>query len=175
VPRLLTILAALLAVLALVACGDDDGDDGDSTATPTAEQPAPETETAPADLTDTSVKPEVPKPSGSPPSTLVKEDIVKGKGPAAQNGDTVTMHYVGISFSTGEQFDASWDRGVPLDPFQLGTGAVIQGWDQGLLGMRVGGRRKLVIPPELAYGPQGSGPIGPNETLIFVVDLLQID
>ena len=97
-----------------------------------------ETETEAADLTDTSVKPEVPKPSGSPPATLQKEDIVKGKGPAAQNGDTVTMHYVGISFSTGEQFDASWDRGVPLDPFQLGTGAVIPGWDRGILGMRVG-------------------------------------
>jgi peptidylprolyl isomerase len=173
VPRFLAVLAALLAVLALVACGDD-GDDGDSAATPTAEQPAPETETDAADLTDTSVKPEVPKPSGSPPSTLQKEDIVKGKGPAAQNGDTVTMHYVGIAFSTGEQFDASWDRGVPLDPFQLGTGAVIPGWDRGIVGMRVGGRRKLVIPPELAYGPQGSGPIGPNETLIFVVDLLKI-
>ena len=173
--RLLVILAAVLAALALVACGDDDDGGGDSGGTPTTEQPAPQTETEAADLTDTSVKPEVPKPSGSPPATLQKEDIVKGKGPAAQNGDTVTMHYVGISFSTGEQFDASWDRGVPLDPFQLGTGAVIPGWDRGILGMRVGGRRKLVIPPELAYGAQGSGPIGPNETLIFVVDLLKID
>ena len=169
--RLLATLVALLAALTLVACGDDDGND-DSAATQATEQPAPETEAA--DLTDTSVKPEVPKPSGSPPRSLQKEDIVKGKGPAVQNGDTVTMHYVGIAFSTGEQFDASWDRGVPLDPFQLGTGQVIPGWDRGILGMRAGGRRKLVIPPEQAYGAQGSGPIGPNETLIFVVDLLKI-
>jgi peptidylprolyl isomerase len=170
--RLLALTAAVLMALALVACGDDE-DGGGSASTEATEQPA--TETQAADLTDTSVKPEMPKPSGSPPTALQKEDIVKGKGPAAQNGDTVTMHYVGTAFSTGEQFDASWDRGVPLDPFQLGTGAVIPGWDRGLLGMRVGGRRKLVIPPELAYGPQGSGPIGPNETLIFIVDLLKID
>jgi peptidylprolyl isomerase len=170
--RPLALAAAVLVALALVACGDDE-DGGDPSSTAAGEQPA--TETAPADLTDTSVKPVVPKPSGSPPRALQKEDIVKGKGPAVQNGDTVTMHYVGTAFSTGEQFDASWDRGAPLDPFQLGTGAVIPGWDQGLLGMRVGGRRKLVIPPELAYGSQGSGPIGPNETLIFIVDLVKID
>jgi peptidylprolyl isomerase len=173
VRRLTAALAALLAALALVACGDDDGD-SDSAAAPTTEQAATETETEPADLTDTSVKPVIPKPTGSPPRRLVKEDIVKGNGPAAKPGDSLTMHYVGIAFSTGEQFDASWDRGAPFGPFQLGTGQVIQGWDRGIAGMRVGGRRELVIPPELAYGSAGSGPIGPNETLIFVVDLLKI-
>jgi peptidylprolyl isomerase len=80
---------------------------------------------------------------------------------------------VGVAFSTGEQFDASWDRGQPLT-FRLGAGRVIKGWDRGIAGMREGGRRKLVIPPELAYGSQGQGPIGPNETLIFVVDLVAI-
>ena len=117
----------------------------------------------------------IPKPSGSPPSKLVVEDIVKGKGRAAKKGDKVTMQYVGVAFSTGEEFDASWDTGAPLPPFQLGAGAVIPGWDKGIVGMRVGGRRKLVIPPELAYGTAGPGPpIGPNETLIFVVDLVEV-
>ena len=84
------------------------------------------------------------------------------------------MQYVGVSFSNGEQFDASWDTGAPFGPFQLGTGQVIPGWDKGIVGMRKGGRRKLVIPPELAYGSTGQGPIAPNETLIFVVDLVSI-
>ena len=169
--RLIAVLAALLAALALVACGDDDDGGGDSASTQATEQ-APETEAA--DLTDTSVKPVIPKPSGSPPNKLVVEDIVKGKGRVAKKGDNVTMQYVGVAFSTGEQFDASWDTGAPIGPFPLGAGAVIEGWDEGIPGMRVGGRRELVIPPELAYGTQGQGPIGPNETLIFVVDLVAV-
>ncbi len=155
----------------LVACGDDDK--GDSSSTPASDTTPQQTATQP-DLTDTSVKPVVPKPAGSPPRRLEKEDIVKGKGPRAKAGDSVTMQYVGIAFSTGEQFDASWDNGAPFGPFQLGSGQVIAGWDRGIVGMRKGGRRELVIPPELAYGSQGQGPIGPNETLIFVVDLLAI-
>ena len=99
----------------------------------------------------------MPKPAGSPPRRLVKEDIVKGKGPPAKKGDSVTMQYVGVSFSNGEQFDASWDTRRALRPFQLGTGQVIPGWDEGIVGMRKGGRRKLVIPPELAYGSTGPG------------------
>jgi FKBP-type peptidyl-prolyl cis-trans isomerase len=174
VRRLIAVLAALLAALALVACGGDDDGDGDSAAAQATEQPAPETETEAADLTDTSVKPVIPAPSGSPPRKLVVEDIVKGKGRAAKQGDNVTLQYVGVAFSTGQQFDASWDSGAPIGPFPLGAGAVIPGWDKGIVGMRVGGRRKLVIPPELAYGTQGQGPIGPNETLIFVVDLTAI-
>jgi peptidylprolyl isomerase len=171
VPRLTAILASLIAAVALVACGDD-GEDSSSSA-PASDTTAQQTATEP-DLTDTSVKPVVPKPAGSPPRRLEKEDIVKGKGPRAKPGDSVTMHYVGIAFSTGEQFDASWDNGAPFGPFQLGSGQVIEGWDRGIVGMRKGGRRELVIPPELAYGSQGQGPIGPNETLIFVVDLLAI-
>jgi peptidylprolyl isomerase len=170
VRRLIAVLAAVLAALALAACGGDD----DPAATQATEQPAPETETEAADLTDTSAKPVIPKPSGSPPNKLQIEDIVKGKGRAAKNGDTVAMEYVGMAFSNGEEFGSSWE-GATLPPFQLGTGSVIAGWDKGIAGMRVGGRRKLVIPPELAYGTAGQGPSGPNEALIFVVDLTKID
>lgn len=119
---------------------------------------------------DRTVKPAIPKPSGAPPTTLYSRDIVKGKGRKAKAGDNVTVQYVGISYSTGQQFDASWDSGQPFK-FQLGAQMVIPGWDQGVPGMRVGGRRMLVIPPDLAYGANGQGPIGPNETLIFVIDL----
>ena len=114
------------------------------------------------------------KPTGSPPRKLVTEDIVKGKGRAAKAGDSVTVQYVGVSFSTGEQFDASWDIGQPFN-FPLGAGQVIPGWDKGIAGMRPGGRRVLTIPPELAYGAEGFPPdIAPNETLVFVVDLVSI-
>ena len=100
---------------------------------------------------------------------------VVGKGKRAQTGDTVSVQYVGYSWSTGAQFDASWDRGGEPFEFPLGAGQVIPGWDQGVAGMRPGGRRLLVIPPELAYGAQSPDPnIGPNETLIFVVDLMRI-
>ena len=119
-------------------------------------------------------KPEVDFPEGEAPTDLVVEDLIEGDGAQAGAGDVISAHYVGVSFSTGEQFDASWDRGAPLQ-FQLGTGQVIAGWDQGMQGMRVGGRRKLTIPAHLAYGDQGAGGvIGPGETLIFVVDLVDV-
>ena len=116
----------------------------------------------------------IEKPTGSPPRKLVKEDIVKGKGPGAKNGDTVVVNYVGVSFSTGEEFDASWDSGQPF-PVRLGAGEVIEGWDRGLVGVKKGGRRQLVIPPEQGYGRAGSPPsIAPNETLVFVIDVVDI-
>ncbi|WP_404370325.1 FKBP-type peptidyl-prolyl cis-trans isomerase [Kytococcus sedentarius] len=119
-------------------------------------------------------KPEVDFPEGEAPTDLVVEDLIEGDGAQAGAGDVISAHYVGVSFSTGEQFDASWDRGAPLQ-FQLGIGQVIAGWDQGMQGMRVGGRRKLTIPAHLAYGDQGAGGvIGPGETLIFVVDLVDV-
>jgi peptidylprolyl isomerase len=117
-------------------------------------------------------KPEVDFPGGEPPAALQVTDIWEGQGPEATAGDTVKVHYVGVAFSTGEEFDSSWNRGDPLQ-FRLGIGQVISGWDQGVQGMRVGGRRQLVIPPHLAYGDRGApGAIAPGETLIFVCDLV---
>jgi peptidylprolyl isomerase len=119
-------------------------------------------------------KPEVDFPGGEPPKDLEIKDIWEGDGPVAKAGATVSVHYVGVSFSTGEEFDASWNRGTPLQ-FQIGAGQVIAGWDRGVVGMRVGGRRKLTIPPELGYGARGAGGvIKGGETLIFVVDLLGV-
>jgi peptidylprolyl isomerase len=119
-------------------------------------------------------KPEVDFPGGEPPADLEIQDIWEGDGPVAKAGDTVAVHYVGVAFSSGEEFDASWNRGTPLR-FQLGIGQVISGWDQGVQGMKVGGRRQLVIPPHLAYGDRGAGGrIKPGETLIFVCDLVSV-
>ncbi len=119
-------------------------------------------------------KPFVDFPGGTPPADLVITDLVEGTGPQAQAGQTVSVHYVGVAHSTGEEFDSSYERGQPLD-FGLGRGMVISGWDQGIQGMKVGGRRQLIIPPQLAYGPRGAGGvIGPNETLIFVCDLVAV-
>ncbi|MDQ1436428.1 MAG: peptidylprolyl isomerase [Acidimicrobiaceae bacterium] len=119
-------------------------------------------------------KPDVSIPDGPPPAELLIEDIDVGDGDEAVAGTTVDVHYVGVSWSTGKQFDASWDRNATL-PFTLGTGQVIQGWDRGVAGMRVGGRRRLTIPPDLAYGSRGAGSvIGPDETLVFVVDLITV-
>jgi peptidylprolyl isomerase len=117
-------------------------------------------------------RPEVDFPDGPPPAELVIEDQIVGTGTEAGPGMTVSAHYVGVAYSTGEEFDASWGRGRPLD-FRLGAGQVISGWDQGITGMKVGGRRRLTVPPQLAYGDQGAGGvIAPGETLIFVVDLV---
>jgi peptidylprolyl isomerase len=177
--RVLTLIA-VVALLGLAACGDDDESSGDGggSANTTAETDTGTETTSPADaeaaLKDTSKKPVIPKPTGSPPRKLVVEDIVKGKGPAAKNGDTVVVHYVGMNFSNGQEFDASWDTGSPF-PVQLGAGMVIAGWDKGLVGIKKGGRRKLTIPPELGYGAEGYPPdIPPNETLVFVVDAVDI-
>jgi peptidylprolyl isomerase len=119
-------------------------------------------------------RPVIEPPSGEPPANLEITDIWEGDGRAAVPGDMVTVHYTGVAFSTGEEFDASWNRGDPFR-FPLGQGRVITGWDQGVAGMKVGGRRKLVIPPSLGYGDRGAGGvIKPGETLIFVVDLIEV-
>jgi peptidylprolyl isomerase len=173
------VLIAVVAVLGVAACGDDDDSGGGGSADTAQQDTGTEASTSPAEaeeaLKDTSTKPVIPKPTGSPPRKLVKEEIVKGKGPGAKPGDTVVVNYVGMNFSNGQEFDASWDRGQPF-PVQLGAGNVIPGWEKGLIGIRKGGRRKLTIPPELAYGAQGSPPaIPPNETLIFVIDAVSIN
>lgn len=192
--RLTKSAAALMgtACLSLSACGGggqktaDIPSGGGSTAAATTPTTATTTTTATlgtptpgikalaaAAGTNTKKKPVIKKPTGDPPSKLVIVDIVKGKGPAAKSGDSLTADYAGTSWSTGKQFDASWGK----TPFTvaLGQGQVIQGWDQGLAGMKAGGRRMLVIPGDLAYGAQGRPPtIKPNETLIFVIDLRKI-
>jgi peptidylprolyl isomerase len=119
-------------------------------------------------------KPDVSIPDSEPPADLVIDDIVVGEGDQATAGSSVEVHYVGVAWSNGEQFDASWDRGDTFS-FDFGAGQVIAGWDTGVQGMRVGGQRRLTLPPHLAYGPGGAGGvIGPNETLVFVVDLVGV-
>src|SRR5262245_52450215 len=166
-------IALLVALLALAGCGGDDNNSSDeSTATP--EAAATETATPAAAPTAEAKKPTVKVPKGKAPKKLVIKDLKEGTGPAAQAGQTATVQYVGVNFKDGKQFDASWDRGEPFS-FPLGGGQVIQGWDQGVQGMKVGGRRLLVIPPDLGYGPDGQPPvIKPNETLVFVIDLLAL-
>ena len=122
-----------------------------------------------------SQKPEIDFVDPTPPTDLVIKDITVGDGEEATERDRVSVHYVGVALSTGEEFDASYNRGEPLD-FRVGIGQVIQGWDQGILGMKVGGRRQLVIPPHLGYGDRGAGgAIKPGETLIFVCDLDKVE
>jgi peptidylprolyl isomerase len=121
-----------------------------------------------------SEKPEIDFPEGPPPSALEVTDVLAGDGDEAAPGRTAVVHYVGVAYSSGEEFDASWNRGEPF-AFPLGAGRVIAGWDQGVVGMKVGGRRRLVIPPDLGYGDRGAGSaIAPGETLIFVVDLIDV-
>lgn len=121
-----------------------------------------------------SEKPLVEPHLGPAPDDLLVEDLVLGTGEEAKAGQSAVVHYVGVGVSSGEEFDASWNRGEPF-VFSLGEGYVIQGWDRGVVGMRVGGRRRLVIPAHLGYGDRGAGGvIAPGETLIFVVDLLEL-
>jgi peptidylprolyl isomerase len=176
--KLLLLMVALVLGAGISACGGDDSSSSDeAAATPEATE-APKSPNTDAILRgigkNTKKAPTIATPEGDPPTKLVAKDIVKGAGPKAKPGDQLTMQYVGVSWSSGEKFDASWDRGEPFR-FQLGAGMVIPGWDQGLVGMRKGGRRLLIIPPDLGYGSAGAGGvIGPNETLIFAVDLVKI-
>jgi peptidylprolyl isomerase len=172
--RTRNLIACGLAALSLVAagCGEEETDEAarDSAAD---QQETTEATPQPEAAPDARPKPKVAKPKGSPPKKLVIEDLDKGEGPAAKAGDQIEVNYVGVTFKDGKEFDSSFDAGQPFQ-FELGAGMVIPGWDQGVKGMKVGGRRRLTIPPALAYGEEGSPPaIGPDETLVFVIDLLR--
>jgi peptidylprolyl isomerase len=168
---LIPFLAAVC--LAAAGCSEEEVEKAaDDTAAETTEQQPAQEEDAPAASAAPRPKPKIAKPTGVPPKKLVVEDLIQGKGPAAKAGDQIRVNYVGVSFKSGEEFDSSFKTGRPFE-LALGAGMVIPGWDRGLVGMKVGGRRRLTIPPDLAYGEQGSPPaIGPNETLVFVIDLL---
>ena len=167
--KLLTLIAAVCAVLALAACGDDD-----SSTESTQSTESTESSTTKSSATPPQAKPKVTVPEGAPPKQLETKDLVEGTGPEAKAGDQVTVQYVGVDYKNGEEFDSSWSRSEPFS-FALGAGEVIPGWDQGVAGMKVGGRRELIIPSELAYGAAPPPGIAPNETLIFVVDLLAVE
>jgi peptidylprolyl isomerase len=168
VKRLALILLAC-AALAVAGCGgsNDSTKSTESTATGASESKGETSSNA------KKTKPKVAVPNGAPPKKLEIKEIEKGRGGTAKAGDEVSVQYVGVGYKSGKEFDSSWSRNAEPFTFGLGAGQVIPGWDQGVEGMKVGGRRELIIPPELAYGEAGSPPaIGPNETLIFVIDLL---
>jgi peptidylprolyl isomerase len=184
-----TLLPAALAALALLAAGC-----GGSTEPSAADkyaaqaeqdaktQPAPQATQAPVAQkvqpgpgeADINKKPQIPKQTGNPPTKLVAQDVIVGNGAEAKDGDQVSVQYVGVLYKDGKEFDASWKRNQPFD-FTIGGGQVIQGWDQGVLGMKVGGRRRLIIPADLAYGAQSQPNIPANSALVFDVDLKKIN
>jgi peptidylprolyl isomerase len=187
--RLLTAGAlALTLVLAGAACSSED--DGNVVTDVLEDDELPTQPANPADLESTTTlpqtceaapeevtaedKPVIEVPEGDPPTELQIEDLVEGSGREVASGDTVEVQYSGVAYSTGTEFDTSWDDLTPF-PVTVGTGSVIDGWEEGLIGMKPGGRRQLIIPPDLAYGESGSGEdIGPNETLIFVIDAIEV-
>lgn len=182
-PKLLLTIAACLALL-LAGCGSDSsstsssGEEASTTAGKTEESAASKEESAAAakkgeEAAKKKTKPKVDIPNGPPPKKLVIKDLEEGSGPEAKPGDEVTVQYVGVNYKTGKQFDASWDRGEPFT-FALGEGLVVEGWEKGIPGMRPGGRRELIIPPEMGYGYSRVGGIPPGSTLVFVVDLISV-
>lgn len=175
-PALMFSLCLALAI-AVGGCGGSSDSSSDSTGSSdstSSKSSTESTETTETDNTDLSKKPVVTVPTEVSPGKFAYLELVEGDGPAAKSGDKVTVQYVGVGFDSEKEFDSSWGR-EPFS-FTLGAGEVIKGWDQGVEGMKVGGRRELLLPPELAYGAAGSPPsIGPNETLIFVIDLLKVE
>ncbi len=154
--KTLMLMIAICAGLTVAGCGGDDST-------------AQTTEAA-------KTKPKVTVPTGAPPEELEVNDLVEGSGDEATAGDKVTVQYVGVEYRNGKEFYSSWDKGESPFSFEVGAGKVIDGWDQGIEEMKVGGRRELIIPPNLAYGKEGIPPsIGPNETLVLVMDLLEVE
>ncbi len=168
--KLLLIIGACLALFVVAGCGSDDSTTSSSGSTEEASAPE-EADSGETESTKKKTKPKVTPPKGAPPKQLVINDLEEGSGAEAKAGDEITVQYVGVNYKTGKEFDSSWSRSEPFS-FVLGEGFVIPGWEEGFEGMKVGGRRELVIPPSLGYGSTGSPPaIPPNETLVFVVDL----
>jgi peptidylprolyl isomerase len=172
--RRLPVIAALIALLAVAGCGgSDDSSSSSESSESTASKAADSTSAESSSSKKT--KPEVTVPNGAPPKKLVIKEIEEGSGAEAKAGDEVTVQYVGVGYDSEEEFDSSWSRSEPFT-FGLGAGLVIKGWDQGVEGMKVGGRRELIIPANLAYGATPpSSAIAPNEALIFVIDLLAVE
>lgn len=165
------LIISLCVALALAVAGCGSSDDDSSSTQATSE--ATTTKQSGGD-TNLNAKPKVTVPDGPVPKKLEKVEIVEGDGAEAKAGDEITVQYIGVGYDSKKEFDSSWSRSEPFT-FNLGAGEVIPGWDQGIPGMKVGGRRELTLPPSLAYGSAGSPPvIGPNETLIFVVDLVAV-
>jgi len=168
VRRSLILIVAACAALAIAGCG---GGSDSSSSTSTGEGGGGATRSAAEAQKGT--KPKVEVPSGPAPKKLVEKELIEGEGAEAKAGDKVTVQYVGVLYDNGEEFDASWNRNEPFS-FTLGNSEVIAGWDQGVEGMKVGGRRELIIPPQLGYGSEAVGPIPANSTLVFVIDLLAV-
>ncbi|MDX6608795.1 MAG: peptidylprolyl isomerase [Solirubrobacterales bacterium] len=164
-PALMLALCLALAI-AVAGCGSSSDSSSDSSGS---------TSSTESSSTSKKTKPKVTVPKGISPKKYAYRDLEKGTGATAKAGDEITVQYVGVGYDSEKEFDSSWKRNEPFS-FTLGAGEVIKGWDQGVKGMKVGGRRELLIPGNLAYGPAGSPPnIGPNETLIFVIDLLGVE
>lgn len=182
--RLPAVLTSLALATALVACGSDDAGDDPTVAAPSAEPTAsapecveapPSAAPGPEATTDLAVKPVPEIADGDPPCGLVITDVVVGTGEEAVPGVQADVKYVGVLYEDGSEFDSSWSRSPEETlPVPVGAGGVIPGFDQGVTGMKVGGRRQVVIPSDLAYGPQGQGPIPPAATLVFVIDLIGV-
>jgi len=187
-PRTIPVAALLVAAVVAAGCGSSTSESAADKSAAKAEseaqnqKPIPEPKAPAAQAVaptpgeaDINTKPKVPKGSGPAPTALKAETLIAGNGPAIQSGQQATVNYVGVLFKNGKEFDTSWGKGKQPFQFALGSGQVIPGWDQGVLGMKVGERRRLTIPADLAYGAQGSPPkIGPNEPLIFDIDLKKI-
>ena len=186
--RSISVAALLVLALAAAGCGSSTSESAADKSAAKAEseaknqkpipEPKPitaETATPTAGEADINTKPKVPKGTGAAPTALKAETLIAGTGDAIKTGQQATVNYVGVLFKDGKEFDTSWGKGKQPFQFALGSGQVIPGWDQGVLGMKVGERRRLTIPADLAYGAQGSPPkIGPNEPLIFDIDLKKI-
>jgi peptidylprolyl isomerase len=181
------VLCSLVAAGVIAGCGSSNSDTANIQLPPTASQTLTYTPTSTTSSSTTaaittpktgplSTEPKITVPSGAASSSLVKTDLITGTGATAALGDTVTVNYVGALYSNGKVFDASWNRKATYTvPGPLGTAPVIKGWNEGIIGMRVGGRRELIIPPSLGYGAGGEPPTIPkNATLIFIIDLLGV-